>query len=62
MGSPRVKFLWRVQGKLKSFAIINLNILFTFMLCLALEKNSVPFIALAYALACTHVKFTIIML
>lgn len=55
MGSPIVKFLGTVQGKLKSLAMINLKILFTFMLCVALEKNNVAFIALAYVLACIFV-------
>ena len=52
MGSPMVKFLWGVHGRLKSLAMMNLKILFTFILCVALEKKSVPFIALAYPLAC----------
>lgn len=55
MGSPTFKFLSIVQGKLKSFAMINLKILLTFILCVALEKNRVAFIALAYALACVNV-------
>jgi hypothetical protein len=37
---------------LKSFAVMNLKILFTLMLCVALEKKRVAFIALAYARAC----------
>lgn len=53
MGSPIVKFLSTDQGRLNSFAIMNLKILFTFILCLALEKKRVAFIAFAYALACT---------
>jgi hypothetical protein len=60
MGSPIVKFLSTVHGKLRSLAMINLKILFTFMLCLALEKKRVAFIAFAYALACSSahtVKF-----
>lgn len=52
MGSPMVRFLCGVQGKLKSLAVMNLKILFTFILWVALEKNRVAFIALAYALAC----------
>lgn len=52
MGSPMVKFLCGVHGRLKTLAIMNLKILFTFMLCVALEKKSVAFIALAYPLAC----------
>jgi len=52
MGSPIVKFLSTVHGRLKSLAMINLKILFTFMLCLELEKKRVAFIAFAYALAC----------
>ena len=51
MGSPIVKFLSTVHGKLKSLAMMNLKILFTLMLCVALEKKRVAFIALAYALA-----------
>lgn len=51
MGSPSVKLRCRVHGKLKSLAIMNLKILLTFMLCVALEKKSVAFITLAYALA-----------
>ena len=54
MGSPIVKFLSTVHGKLKSFAMMNLKILFTFMLWVALEKKRVAFIALAYALACSN--------
>ena len=54
MGSPMVKFLWTVHGRLKSLAMMNLKILFTFMLCVALEKKSVAFIALAYPLACIN--------
>lgn len=54
MGSPIVRFLFTVQGRLKIFANMNLKILLTFMLCVELEKNSVAFIALAYALACIH--------
>ena len=56
MGSPMVRFLCTFHGKLKSLAMMNLNILLTFMLCVALEKNSVASIAFAYALAC---KFNI---
>jgi cobalamin synthase len=37
---------------LKSLAVMNLKILFTLMLCVALEKKRVAFIALAYARAC----------
>jgi hypothetical protein len=32
-----------------------LKILLTFILCVALEKKSVAFIALAYALACIYI-------
>lgn len=53
IGSPIVKFLFTVHGKLKSLAMMNLKILLTFMLCVALEKKRVAFIAFAYALACT---------
>lgn len=51
MGSPTVRFRSTVQGRLKSLAVMNLKILFTLMLCVALEKKRVAFIALAYALA-----------
>lgn len=51
MGSPKVKFLSIFQGKLKSLAKMNLKILFTLMLCVALEKNNDAFITFAYALA-----------
>ena len=51
IGSPMVRFLSASHGKLKSLAATNLKILFTLMLCVALEKNSVAFISLAYALA-----------
>jgi hypothetical protein len=60
MGSPTVKFLSTVHGKLKSLAIMNLKILFTFMLWVALEKNRVAFIALAYALACFHAQIKLL--
>jgi hypothetical protein len=60
MGSPAVKFLSTVHGKLNSLAMMNLKILFTFMLWVALEKNRVAFIALAYALACMHAQISII--
>lgn len=56
IGSPAVKFLSTVHGKLNSLAMMNLKILFTFMLWVALEKNRVAFIALAYALACMRAK------
>ena len=52
MGSPMVRLRSTVHGRLKSFAVMNLKILFTLMLCVALEKKRVAFIALAYALAC----------
>lgn len=52
MGSPIVRFRSRVQGRLKSFAVMNLKILFTLMLYVALEKKRGAFRALAYALAC----------
>ena len=62
MGSPTVRFRSTVQGRLKSLAVMNLKILFTLMLCVALEKKRVAFIALAYALACQqnqqHQHFT----
>jgi hypothetical protein len=45
-----------VDGKLKHFAMMNLNILFTLMLCVALEKNKAAFIALAYVLACQELN------
>jgi hypothetical protein len=62
MGSPAVKFLSTVHGKLNSLAMMNLKILFTFMLRVALEKNIVVFIALAHALAsiCMHAQTSII--
>lgn len=53
IGSPMVRLRSNVQGKLKSLAVMNLKILFTFMLYVALEKNSVAFSAFAYALACS---------
>jgi hypothetical protein len=52
MGSPMVRLRSTVHGRLKSLAVMNLKILFTLMLCVALEKKRVAFIALAYALAC----------
>lgn len=52
MGSPMVRLRSTVHGRLKSFAVMNLKILFTLMLCVALEKKRVAFIALAYARAC----------
>lgn len=52
IGSPIVKFLSIVHGKLNNLAAINLKILFTLMLCVVLEKNNVAFMALAHALAC----------
>lgn len=54
MGSPSLRFLSTVQGKLKVFAVMNLKILFTFMLCVLLEKKSVALMALAKALAYTQ--------
>lgn len=59
MGSPTLKFRSTVHGKLKSLAMINLKILLTFMLWVALEKKRVAFIALAYALACIYVSFQV---
>jgi hypothetical protein len=56
MGSPMVRFRSTVQGRLKSLAVMNLKILFTLMLCVALEKKRVAFIALAYARACSQRK------
>lgn len=53
IGSPMVRLRSNVQGKLKSLAVMNLKILFTFMLYVALEKNRVAFSAFAYALACS---------
>lgn len=53
MGSPMVRLRSIVHGKLKSLAVMNLNILFTFMLYVALEKTRVAFSAFAYALACS---------
>lgn len=52
MGSPTFRFLSTVHGKSKSFAVMNLKILFTLMLYVALEKNKVAFNAFAYVLAC----------
>jgi len=52
MGSPTFRFLSTVQGKSKSFAVMNLKILLTLMLYVALEKNKVAFNAFAYVLAC----------
>lgn len=54
MGSPTFRFLSTVQGKSKSFAVMNLKILLTLMLYVALEKNKVAFNAFAYVLACFH--------
>ena len=54
VGSPMFKFLSTVHGKLNNLATTNLKILFTLMLWVALEKNSVAFIALAHALACSN--------
>jgi hypothetical protein len=51
MGSPMVRLRSTVHGRLKSLAVMNLKILFTLMLCVALEKKRVAFIALAYARA-----------
>lgn len=56
IGSPAVKFRSTVHGKLKSLAMINLKILFTFMLWVALEKKRVAFITFAYALACMYTE------
>ena len=56
MGSPMVRLRSTVHGRLKSFAVMNLKILFTLMLCVALEKKRVAFIALAYALACAQTR------
>lgn len=47
MGSPMFKFLSTFHGKLKSLAKMNLKILFTLMLWVALEKKRVAFIAFA---------------
>jgi hypothetical protein len=52
MGSPMVRLRSTVHGRSKNLAVMNLKILFTLMLCVALEKKRVAFIALAYALAC----------
>lgn len=57
IGSPIVRFLSNDHGKLKSLAVMNLNILFTLMLYVALEKNNGAFSAFAYALACSKSHF-----
>lgn len=57
IGSPIVRLRSTDQGKLKIFAVINLNILFTLMLYVELEKNKVAFRALAYVLAYTTQQF-----
>lgn len=52
MGSPMVRLRSTVHGKSNNLAVTNLKTLFTLMLYAALEKNSVAFMAFAYALAC----------